>query len=80
MPIKSPFLLPPGVALFGSLPDDARIDSRSVETLIGKSRITLWRGVKSGRYPAPVERARPGGVNRWRVGDVRAFLQRGDQA
>lgn len=35
---------------------------------------TLWRGVRAGRYPAPIK-VGPGS-NRWRVSELSAMLER----
>lgn len=47
-----------------------------IPALIPVGRTTWYHGVKSGRFPAPVNM----GVTRslfWRAEDIRAFIQRG---
>ena len=39
---------------------------------LGISRASLWRGVKSGKYPQPIKLGTRTTV--WRVEDIRAFI------
>jgi prophage regulatory protein len=41
------------------------------------SKSTWWAGVKSGRYPQPVKLGPR--ITAWRVDDIRAFIEAGDQ-
>lgn len=43
------------------------------------SRMTLWRWVQEGRFPAPVKLA-GGSMNYWRWGDVRPLLESQQEA
>lgn len=57
---------------FGDLPADAFVDGEVVDYLRGSSRDTRQRDIAKGIFPAPVK---VGVSNRWRVGDVRAWLR-----
>lgn len=65
------------VAVFQSLPDDARTKLPVVCTLFGISPATAWRKVKSGAIPAP---HKWGGGTFWRVAELRAALRAKDTA
>lgn len=56
-----------------ALPDDCLIPQTDVLKIIGISRTSWWRGVKSGVYPQPV-RLGPR-MNRWRVGTIRQLVR-----
>lgn len=73
---SKPGVVPESISRFNHLPDAALIGSNVVCGLVGDiTRVTLWRWIKSGKFPAP--RKLPGGrLNAWRVGDVRNFLTR----
>lgn len=47
---------------------------KAVPALIPVSAPTWWRGVKSGRFPAPVRIGK--GITLWRVEDIRACLEK----
>lgn len=69
MPAK---VIPDALAQFDSLPDSAFVRQPVVLGLKGCSRVTLWRQVRDGLFPAPHKLgARMVG---WRVADVRAAL------
>lgn len=57
---------------FPNLPDCAIVRQRQIVPLIGLSASTLWRYVRSGKFPKPFKV----GANStaWRWGDVRAWL------
>lgn len=57
---------------FAQLPDDARVDVRTVSMLFGCATATVWRRVGAGIIPAP---ERIGGSTRWRAGDLRLALK-----
>jgi len=67
-------LIPPTLAAFGDLPDDALIDVRCVALLFGCSVNTVWRRCRSrsGTLPKPVHPSPH--QARWRVGDLRKAL------
>lgn len=63
---------------FDDLPNDALLREKQVLAPGGPvpvSRSTWWAGVSSGRFPQPV-RLGPR-TTAWRVGDIRALLQKG---
>ncbi|TIW07814.1 MAG: hypothetical protein E5V66_29505 [Mesorhizobium sp.] len=62
-----------------SLGDDDLVDEATACRLIGGSstpihRSTLWRGIRAARYPKPLKVS--ASTNRWRVGELRAMLQK----
>lgn len=67
--------VPDSISKFNQLPDQALIGGAAVCALVGDiTRVTLWRWVRSGTFPAP--RKLPSGrINAWKVGDVRNFLE-----
>lgn len=55
------------------LSDDAMINKRHIRaSVVRVSNNTLWRWIRANRFPAP---RITGGLNLWRVGDVRAWLR-----
>lgn len=64
--------LPPSLTNFDELPDTAMVDVRTVSTLIGRGRSTIWRDVELGRFPAPVKMGPA--CTRWNVGAIRRHL------
>jgi predicted DNA-binding transcriptional regulator AlpA len=68
--------LPVRVHQFDVLPDSALINVQEISLLSGKSTATLWRDVKNNRLAAPIKIG-PNST-RWRVGDVRRFLEGGE--
>ena len=58
--------------LVPSLPDNALIRLPVVTSLFSCSRATLWRGVKTGRFPSP---RHVGRMTVWVLGEVRQTLQ-----
>lgn len=61
--------------LIPSLPDDALIRIAIVTSLFACSKATLWRGVKTGRYPAPRRMGDGARMTVWVLGEVRKALQ-----
>lgn len=57
---------------YSSLPDTARLREKHVLPLIGRSRSSLWRGVRDKSFPQP---KKDGGITSWRYGDVRMWLE-----
>ena len=65
--------IPIALKYFDDLPDSANVRQPVVQGLFGCSAATVWRGVKSGRIPAPVHLA--GRVTAWNVGELRRALK-----
>jgi predicted DNA-binding transcriptional regulator AlpA len=58
---------------FDTLPDSAFArQAQLIPAVVPVSHATLWRWVKSGRFPKPVKLSPA--VTAWKVGDVRRFL------
>jgi predicted DNA-binding transcriptional regulator AlpA len=47
------------------------LDIRSIVELVPVSRITIWRWVKAGRFPAPLK---VGNLTFWRAAEIEAFV------
>lgn len=60
---------------FDDLPDAALVDVYTITALAKRSRASVWRDVKAGRLPQPI--AIGPQARRWRVADVRAYLNGG---
>lgn len=60
---------------FDGLPDTALVDINTIAALAKRSRASIWRDVQAGRLPQPV--AIGPKTRRWRVADVRAYLNGG---
>ncbi len=60
---------------FDSLPDAAEVSIKVVKVLYGFSNATIYRGVKSGKIPAPTKHT--AGCSRWNVGKLRKALSEG---
>ena len=58
--------------LIPSLPDSALIRLPVVASLFSCSSVTIWRGVKTGRFPPP---RHVGRMTVWVLGEVRQKLQ-----
>ena len=71
-----PTNLPLRVQHFDTLPDSALMNVGEVSLLSGKSIATLWRDVQAERIAHPIK-VGPNST-RWRVGDVRRFLEGGE--
>lgn len=65
--------IPTALKYFDDLPDSANVRLPVVQGLYTCSAATVWRGVKSGRIPAPVRLASR--VTAWNVGDLRRALK-----
>jgi predicted DNA-binding transcriptional regulator AlpA len=61
------------ISLFDKLPDNALADVFEIHVLSGRSIPSLWRDVQEGRLASPIKLG-PNST-RWRVGDVRLFLE-----
>lgn len=54
------------------LPQEGFIRIAQVLHVLGIGKTSLWQGVKSGRYPAPIKLGPRTTV--WRVEEIRAFI------
>ena len=70
MPKLTNILTPADIA---ELPDDTLIPEKYVLPMVGVSRTSWWRGVKSGVYPAPIQLGKR--LNRWRLGTIRNIVR-----
>jgi len=61
------------VSNFDSLPESALIDQKAVQALLSCGPTSVWRWVKNGTLPKPMHLGRS---VRWRVGDLRALLNK----
>lgn len=61
------------IASFDSLPGSAFVRLPVVTALKGCSRVTIWRQVKDGLFPAPHKLGSR--MVGWRVSEVRAALE-----
>lgn len=66
--------IPRSALHFDELPDSARVGIATVLAITDKSRVTIFRWVRDGLFPAP--RRIGNGHNDWLVGDIRRY-QRG---
>lgn len=48
------------------------LSDKEAAKLLSMGTSTLWRGVKSGEFPAPVK---IGGMTRWRVADLHRYVE-----
>ena len=48
---------------------------KDVCELVGLSRVTVWRYLKTGRFPKPVWPGGAGAFPRWRRSDVLAWIE-----
>lgn len=64
--------IPPTLAAFRSLPDEALIDAKFVAVLFQCSENTVWRRAKLGMLPKPIRVSSQ--QTRWRVGGIRQTL------
>jgi prophage regulatory protein len=55
-----------------ALPAEGYVRLRTILALLPISHATWWRGVKSGRFPAPVRLGAK--ITAWRVADIRRLL------
>lgn len=63
---------------FDDLPNSALVGSRTVKMLFDISDPTLFRWLRAGKLPRPVNCG--GGDNRWRAGDLRKILSQNQSA
>ena len=67
--------IPPRLESLSSMPAEALVSAKELSILSGRSRASLWRDVQAGRLPKPI--AIGPQARRWRVADVRAYLNGG---
>ncbi len=60
------------IQIFGALPDDALVDLNTLSTLASRSRSSIYRDIQLGHLGKPIRVGKSS--SRWRVGDVRAYL------
>ena len=70
--------LPAELIHFDELPDIAHVRLPVVRGLYGCSESCVWRNVKLGAIPSPVKLTQQ--ITAWRVGDLRAALNRVEAA
>ena len=69
--------LPPLLAQFDHLPNAARVNIDIVTVVLGRSRASVYRDIRAGRFPKPIHVGMgPHSAARWSVGDIRAHLAR----
>ncbi len=61
---------------FDALPDVAMIQLRQLLSfkVVPFSATTIWRKCRSGEFPSPIKVST--GITAWRVGDIRAYLNK----
>ncbi len=64
--------IPPTLAAFHTLPDEALIDVKCLSVLFGCSENTIWRRSRTGVLPTPIRVSQ--NQTRWRVGGIRKAL------
>lgn len=62
------------------LSDETFIRQRQVLEWLPLSATTLWREVKAGAFPAPINLSSGGKLPAWRVGALRAWLKAKERA
>ena len=60
---------------FDQMPGSALMSAKELSSLMNRSRASIWRDVQAGRLPQPI--AIGPQARRWRVSDVRAYLNGG---
>ena len=67
--------IPQRLEALTSMPAEALVSAKELSILSGRSRASIWRDVQAGRLPQPI--AIGPQARRWRVSDVRAYLNGG---
>ena len=65
------------IQTFKSLPDEALVDLKMVSLLASRSRSSIYRDIQLGYFVKPIRLGKSS--SRWRVGDVRAYLNGNSQ-
>lgn len=60
------------IRTFEALPNDALVDLKMVSSLASRSRSSIYRDIQLGYFVKPLRIGKTS--SRWRVGDVRAYL------
>ena len=60
------------IRTFKALPDEALVDLKTVSTLTSRSRSSIYRDIRLGYFVKPLRLGKTS--SRWRVEDVRAYL------
>ena len=60
------------IQIFKALPDEALVDLKMVSLLASRSRSSIYRDIQLGYFVKPIRLGKSS--SRWRVGDVRAYL------
>ena len=60
------------IRTFEALPNDALVDLKMVSSLASRSRSSIYRDIQLGYFVQPIRLGKSS--SRWRVGDVRAYL------
>ena len=60
------------IQIFGSLPDEALVDLKTLSALASRSRSSIYRDIRQGYFVKPLRLGKTS--SRWRVEDVRAYL------
>ena len=60
------------IRTFKVLPDDALVDLKTLSVLASRSRSSIYRDIRQGYFVKPLRLGKTS--SRWRVGDVRAYL------
>ena len=67
--------IPQRLEALTSMPAEALVSTKELSILSGRSRASIWRDVQAGRLPQPI--AIGPQARRWRVSDVRVYLNGG---
>ena len=60
------------IRTFETLPNEALVDLKMVSSLASRSRSSIYRDIQLGYFVKPLRIGKSS--SRWRVGDVRAYL------
>jgi predicted DNA-binding transcriptional regulator AlpA len=60
------------IRTFKALPDEALVDLTTLSALASRSRSSIYRDIRQGYLVKPLRLGKTS--SRWRVGDVRAYL------
>lgn len=67
--------IPQRLEALTSMPAEALVSTKELSILSGRSRASIWRDVQAGRLPQPI--AIGPQARRWRLSDVRVYLNGG---
>ena len=63
------------ISVFDDLPKSALVNISEISAMACRSNASIWRDVKAARLPQPLKIG--AGSSRWVVGDVRRYLNGG---